>query len=210
MKNPFDPGYFSETELQSVGFRAIGKNVQISKACTIIGLPNIEIGNNVRIDAYCSLIAAGTGILHIGSFIHIGGYSLLSAGEGITMHDFSGLSQGVLIYSRSDDYSGKHLAGPMIPAKYTGATGGPVTLKRHVMIGAGSVVFPNVTIEEGAAVGALSLVARSLEGWGVYSGCPARKLMDRSKDLLKLETEMLRELEANGGTMQDDNARGPD
>ncbi len=37
---------------------------------------------------------------------------MLSAGDGIVMEDFSGLSQGVRIYSRTDDYSGKFLTNP--------------------------------------------------------------------------------------------------
>jgi acetyltransferase-like isoleucine patch superfamily enzyme len=194
MTNPFDPGYFSGDDLHSAGFKAIGKNVRIAKNCTIIGLPNIEIGNNVRIDGYCSIIAAGGGALRIGSFVHIGGYCLLSAGDGITMDDFSGLSQGVRIYSRTDDYTGQYLTNPTVPRKFTGITGGQVTLERHVIIGSGTVILPRLTIGEGSSVGALSLVTRSLKSWGVYSGCPARKLKARSKQLLELEGQMLREL----------------
>lgn len=195
MTNPFDSGYFSQDDLHSVGFKAIGNNVRIAKNCTIIGLPNIEIGNNVRIDGYCSIIAVGSGpSLRIGSFVHIGGYCHLSAGDGIIMDDFSGLSQGVRIYSITDDYTGKYLTNPTVPEKFTGSNRGKVTLKRHVIIGSGTVILPQVTIEEGSSVGALSLVTKSLESWGVYTGCPARKLKDRSKHLLELENQMLQEI----------------
>jgi galactoside O-acetyltransferase len=40
-------------------------------------------------------------------------------------------------------------------------------------------------------VGALSLVTRSLEAWGVYVGAPARRVKTRSKKLLELEKELL-------------------
>jgi acetyltransferase-like isoleucine patch superfamily enzyme len=198
MSNPFDHGYFSEDDLKTAGFKSLGHNVQIAKHCTIVGLPNIEIGNNVRIDPYCSLIASGSGWLRLGSFIHIGGYCLLSAGDGIVMEDFSGLAQGVCIYSRNDDYTGKYLTNPTVPKKYTGITHGQVTLKQHVIIGSGSVILPKVTIGEGAAVGALSLVGRSLEGWGVYAGCPAKLFKERSKDLLELKKQLLDELAHQG------------
>ena len=201
MNNPFDPGYYSEDDLRDAGFKAIGHNVRVAKNCTIIGLPNIEIGSNVRIDGYCSIIAAGGGALRIGSFVHIGGYCLLSAGEGIVMHDFSGLSQGVHIYSRTDDYTGKYLTNPTVPEKFTGVTGGQVVLERHVIIGSGTVVLPSVTIGEGSSVGALSLVTKALESWGVYSGCPARRLKGRSRDLLELEEQMLRELTGHKSTL---------
>ncbi|MGK7895471.1 MAG: acyltransferase [Xenococcus sp. (in: cyanobacteria)] len=192
--NPFNPGYFNEKDLKDVGFKALGQNVQIAKNCTIIGLENIEIGDNVRIDGYCSIIAPGQGWLRIGSFIHIGGYCLLSAGDGIRMDDFSGLSQGVKIYSRTDDYTGKYLTNPTVPEKYTGITCGTVTLERHVIIGSGSVILPKVTIGEGSSVGALSLVTKSLESWGVFFGSPAKRVKKRFKHLLELETELRQEI----------------
>lgn len=192
--NPFNSGYYTEHDLKNVGFKAIGRNVQIAKNCTIIGLENIAIGDNVRIDGYCTIIAAGQGWVNFGSFIHIGGYCLLSAGDGIRMENFSGLSQGVRIYSITDDYTGQHLTNPTVPEKYTGPTRGTVTLGRHVIIGSGTVILPKVSIGEGSAVGALSLVTKSLDPSGVFFGCPAKRLKGRSKRLLELEAELKQEL----------------
>jgi len=189
----FDPGYYTKTDLEKAGFKALGKNVFIAKNCTIIGTGNISIGNNVRIDGYCTIISAGEGFVELGSYIHIGGYCLLIASDGIVMEDFSGLSQGVKIYSRTDDYSGEHLTNPTVPAKYTGITKGKVTLSRHVIIGSGSVILPNVTIGEGSSVGALSLVNKTLESWGVYFGSPAKRIKTRSNRLLELEKQLIRE-----------------
>lgn len=190
----FNPGYYTDADLKKVGFKSIGKNVSIAKNCTIIGASNISIGNNVRIDGYCSIVAAGTGYVKLGSYIHIGGYSMLSAGYGIVMNDFSGLSQGVRIFSRTDDYSGEYLTNPTVPEKYIGISKGEVLLKKHVIIGSGSVVLPRVTIGEGSSVGALSLVTKSLDDWGVYFGSPVKRLKERSKNLLKLEEELRKEL----------------
>jgi acetyltransferase-like isoleucine patch superfamily enzyme len=190
--NPFDVGYYTEHDLRAAGFKAIGENVRIAKNCTIIGLDRIEIGDNVRIDGYTSLIAAD-GMLRIGSFVHIGSYSLLSAGDGITMQDFSGLSQGVRIYSRTDDYTGKHLTNPTVPSQFTGVNRGPVELGRHVIIGSQTVILPNIVVGEGSAVGAISLVTKSLESWGVYFGIPAKRLRARSKELLSLEAELMQQ-----------------
>ena len=58
--NPFDTGFYREDELRQFGFKRIGINVQIAKTCTVVGLENIAIGDNVRIDGYCTLVAAGT------------------------------------------------------------------------------------------------------------------------------------------------------
>lgn len=192
--NPFDHGYLDQDELASVGFKSLGKNVKISRTCTIIGLENIEIQNDVRIDGYCSIIAAGSGFVNIGSFVHIAGYCGIYAGHGFVMEDFSGLSSGVRIYSGTDDYSGKFLTNPTVPAKYTQIKSGMVTLRRHVIIGTGAVILPGVDAAEGASVGALSLVNKSLEPWTIYAGSPAKALKARSKDLLALEDQLWREL----------------
>lgn len=194
MNNPFNTGYYTEKDLSNSGFKSIGYNVKIAKNCTIIGLDNISIGNNVVIDSYCTICAAGGGTLEIGSFVHVGGYCLLSAGDGIILEDFSGLSQGVKIYSRSDDYSGKYLTNPTVPEKYTGFTKGPVKLHQYVIIGAESIILPNVTIGEGSSVGALSLVSRNLPEWGMFSGHPLRRLGDRSKKLLELRDKLIKDL----------------
>lgn len=196
MKKPFQTVYYSENDLKACGFKSVGKNVSIHESCIIIGMENISICDNVRIDPFVSIIA--TGPVTLGSFIHVGAYSLLSAGEGIIMEDFSGLSQGVKIYTRSADYSGRRLTNPTVPKKYGGGARGPVTLKRHVIIGAGTIILPDVTIGEGASVGALSLVTRSLKEWYMYSGIPAKRMKERSKDLLKLEAELRREIEETG------------
>jgi galactoside O-acetyltransferase len=189
MTNPFTRKYYADAELRDAGFRSIGNNVRIHQDVNIHGVENIQIGDNVRIDAYVTIIA--TGPVKIGSYVHIASYSLLSGGEGITLADFSGLSHGVKIYTRSDDYSGEYLTNPCVPSEFTNPTHGAVTLGRHVIIGAGSIILPSVTIGEGRSVGALSLVTKNLPEWGVHFGIPARKVRDRSRNLLKLERQLL-------------------
>ena len=188
--NPFNPGFYTENDLREAGFKSLGRNIQIARNCTIVGLENIQIGDNVRIDGYTSLIATGSGWLNIGSYIHIGGGCHLSAGAGIELHDFSGLSQGVRVYSKSDDYTGNSLTNATVPAKYKEITEGTVIISRHVIVGSGSVILPRVCIGEGSAIGALTLVAKNLDPWGVYFGVPAVKIKSRSKRLLELEAQL--------------------
>ena len=185
----FDKGFFSQKELEFAGFKSLGENVLISRNITIVGIENISIGNDVRIDDYCMLISPNKGYINIGNNVHIAGYCLLSASDGITLGNYSGLSHGVKVYSRTDDYSGEYLTNPTVPSKYTGAKGGAVTISKHAIIGSGSVLLPNVIIGEGASVGAQSLVTKSLEGWFVYFGTPVKKLKSRKKKLLDLEFE---------------------
>ena len=193
IENPFNPGYLGSEQLIDLGFGKVGKNVRIAKSTTIIGLNNIFFGDDIRIDGYTTIVANGGGRLLVGSNVHIGAYCLLSCGEDVALADFSGLSQGVRIYTRTDDYSGRTLTNPTVPAKFTGVRSGKVFLGRHVIIGSGTVVLPGVSIGEGAAVGALSLVTKNLDEWGVFFGSPAKKIKNRARTLLSLEEEYLRE-----------------
>lgn len=189
---PFNPGYFHSEALRHFGFGAIGENVSIAKNCTIIGPGNIFIGNHVRIDGHTTIVAH-TGTLTLGSHIHIGGGAHISCATDITLHDFSGLSQNVCLYSATDDYSGKGMTNPMVPKAFLAVHSAPITLKKHVIIGSGSIVLPGVTIEEGSAVGALSLVNHSLEAWGVYSGIPVKYRKPRSREIQTLEAQFTQE-----------------
>ncbi|SAI73880.1 2%2C3%2C4%2C5-tetrahydropyridine-2%2C6-dicarboxy late N-acetyltransferase [Bordetella ansorpii] len=192
--NPFQRGYWNETELAGFGFASVGRHVQVSKDCTIVGLQNISLGDHVRIDGP-TLLTATTGYIRIGSYIHIGSGSSLGGGAGITLGDFANISQGVHIYSVSDDYSGQTLTNPCVPARYKNVQAAPVTFERHVIVGSNSVVLPGVTLGEGASVGALTLVNRTLQPWGIYGGTPARRLKSRARDLLKNEAAFLDELQ---------------
>ena len=81
-----------------------------------------------------------------------------------------------------------------MPEQYTGVTQGKVEIRKHVIIGSGSIILPRITIGEGSSVGALSLVTKSIDEWGVYFGIPVKKLKNRLKDVLKLESELIEKL----------------
>ncbi len=179
--------YLTEHDLKDAGFRGLGRKVKIHTRASIYGLENIIIGDNVRIDDFSIIIA--TGIVEIGSHVSIPNFCFLGARNGIVLEDFVTLAPGTKIFTASDDYSGTKLTGPTLPAEYTGGKAGKVVLKRHVIIGAGSVVLPGCTIGEGCSIGALSLVATDLEPWGIYAGIPVSRLRDRNRDLLTLEQE---------------------
>lgn len=187
----FNKGYYDSAALKDVGFAQVGENVQIAKNCTIVGLENISLGDHIRIDAMCSIIATGPMIFHGRN--HIGAFCHLVSRGGLEFGMFSGLSQRVSIYTISDDYGGQFLTNPTVPDRYTSCTVAPVRLGKHVIVGSGAVILPGASIGEGASVGALSLVTKPLDPWGVYTGTPARRVKERVRDLLALEQQLLSE-----------------
>jgi acetyltransferase-like isoleucine patch superfamily enzyme len=186
--------YLNEKDLRSVGFRHIGRNVKISDKASIYNPELMEIGDNSRIDDFCVV----SGRIVVGHYCHITPMCLVAGGApGIFFSDFCTLAYGVKVFSQSDDYSGHTLANSLIPKKYKEETYKKVSVGRHVIIGAGSIVFPGVDVGEGCAIGAMSLVNRSTEPWGIYLGIPVRRVKARKRDLLELEKRFLEEIGGN-------------
>ena len=182
--------YLTDIELKSIGFKALGKNVKISDKAAIYNPERIEIGDNSRIDDFCVI----SGNVKIGQYVHIAPFCLVAGGEmGVQMDDFSGLAYQVQVFSQSDDYSGRSLTNPTISAKYKKEIKKRVHLARHVIVGAGSIIFPGVKLAEGCSVGAMSLVNKTTEPWGIYVGNPAKRVKERKQNLLELEIEFLRD-----------------
>lgn len=178
--------FYSKEELETIGLASFGENVLISRKASIYNAGRISVGSYVRIDDFC-VLSAGAGRIEFGSFIHVGVYSCLIGAGRISVGDYSNISSRVSIYSSNDDYSGGHLTNPMVPTEFTSVFSAQVSIGRHVIIGSGSIILPGVTIAEGAAIGGLSLVKRDCEGFTIYGGVPARRLGDRSRELLGLE-----------------------
>ena len=186
--------FLGAQELAALGLGACGDDVRISAKASLHNAKNIRIGNHVRIDDFC-VLSAGDGGIELGNFIHVGVFSSLIGAGKITLRDFCNLSSRTSIYSSNDDYSGAHMTNPTVPPQFTGVAHAAVTVGRHVIIGAGSVLLPGVTLEDGVAVGALSLIKQNCEAFGIYAGSPARRIGDRKRDLLELEGQFLRQLD---------------
>jgi len=173
-------------------FGSIGEKCRISDYARFYGAENIFIGNNVRIDDFVIITAKEP--VYIGDYVHIAAYSAIHGTFGVTIKDFVNISSNISIYSASDDYSGRSLTSPVIPDKYKSVVTGRVILERHVIVGANSVILPNVTIGEGTAVGAMSFVKKDLPSFKICYGIPCKVMKDRDKKFLELEKEFLNSL----------------
>jgi galactoside O-acetyltransferase len=181
--------FYTAAELPSLGLKSCGENVRISRKVSLYGAEHIEIGNNVRIDDFCIL----SGHIRLGDYIHIAAQVFLVGGKhGIIMEDFSGLASRCAVYTESDDYSGEHLSNPTCPERYRAPYGGEVVLKRYVNVGSGSPLLPGVTIEEGAAVGAMSLVIRDVPSWTICAGISCRVIKAHSRKTIALGEDLLK------------------
>jgi galactoside O-acetyltransferase len=180
----------SREAIEHMGFASVGKNVSLSDRASFYNCAAISIGDNVRIDDFC-VLSAGAGGIKVGNNVHIAVFSSLMGAGAISLADFCNISSRVAIYSSTDDYSGATMTNPTIPPEYTGVEHADVWLGKHVIIGTGSVILPGARLEEGVAVGALSLIKGSCPAFGVYAGVPAKRLKERKRDLLEYEQRYL-------------------
>lgn len=188
----YNANFLDRPTLERLPFRGLGSNVLIDASVKIIEVENLALGDNVRIDANTTIVCSGR--VEIGSWVHIAGNCYLEGRGGLTIEDFCNVSSFVSLHSVSDDFSGRSLTNPMTPDRFKNLDERAVILRRHAAIGAKSTILPGVTLEQGAVVGAHSLVRSDCEAWTIYAGVPAIPRGNRDRLVLDLEAEMLRDL----------------
>lgn len=175
--------FLSEEQLQNLGFGKLGSNVLISDKASIYNAKHIQLGSDVRIDDF-SILSAGEDGIEIGNNVHIACYVSLIGKSKITIGDYAGISSKTAVYSSSDDYSGNFMTGPTVPESMRKVDNRPVVIADYVIVGAQSVILPGVTIGEGSAIGALSMVTKNVSPWGIYVGSPLKFIKSRSNKML--------------------------
>jgi galactoside O-acetyltransferase len=181
MKNKLDPGWYTEDDLREMGFANVGENIKVSKNCMMVGEDKIHIGSNVRIDAFTTIVT-GKEKIYIGDYSHIACGVHLSGTYGFVSEGYNIIAAGSKIYSGVDDYTGPYLiTAPNISEKNVNIKHGVITMEKYSILGCNCVVFPDVTLHEGSAMGACSFTNKSLDPWNVYLGVPAKKIKKREK-----------------------------
>lgn len=169
-----------------------GSNVIIGKTVRIRYPELVFIGDNVIIDDFTYISTS----LCLSQYVHIAAGSKLIGGRKamISIGSFSSLAPNVVIAAGSDDYIGG-IASPLVPVQYKGNMQiGKIEIGNHCVVGANTTLLPNVKLDNGAAVGAQSLVKSDLDAWKLYAGIPAKFIKDRDKNkILAFENSFLSE-----------------
>jgi len=189
-KRELTSNYYDSRDLLELGIGGCGQNVLISQQSVLVGIENLIVGDNVRIDSFVLLLASRN-TLSIGSNVHIEPHSSLVAHHGITIGNSCTISHGVRLFTASADYSGASFTNRFPEESFQKPKIGPIIISDHVIIGANSVVMPNVQLKEGAAVGALSFVRDSLDPWQIYAGNPLRVLGPRVTEVKNTANKFL-------------------
>lgn len=182
-----ESNFYTRDELDGMGLGKIGKDVLLSRKCSIYGAKNIRLGNHIRIDDYSIL----SGNICIGDYVHISAGVYLFAGEtGIDIGDYVAISSHSSVYAVSDDYLGNAMCNPTIPEQYRKVEKARVIIEKHVLIGAGSVILPGVHLKEGSSFGSMTLINKDSKAWVIYMGTPMKEWKERKKMPLLFEKEL--------------------
>ncbi|GAA4965543.1 acyltransferase [Kineococcus glutinatus] len=175
--------FLPRDEVLALGLAEVGRDVLIDSAAVIMGAGAIRIGDHTRIDAH-SILSAGSGGIDLGRHVHVAAAAHLWGAAGIRMGNFAAVSARASVYSATDDYAEGYLSNPTVPDTLRKVTSAPVEIADMAVVGCGSVVMPGVRLGTGSAVGALSLVARSVPDYAFVAGNPLRGVGQRSRERL--------------------------
>ena len=174
-------------------FAEVGENVLISTRAVFYETEKMHIGDNSRIDDFCLI----TGRVTLGRNVHLTAYTHVAGGRpGVTFGDFATCAYACHILTQSDDYSGSTMTNSTVPRQFKSETLRAVRIGRHAILGTGTIVLPGCDVGDGVSTGAGTVVTNPLDDWTIYVGQPARAIGPRSRSLLDLEAEYLKD----GGT----------
>ncbi len=160
-------------------FKSIGIDVTIYEMARIVKKSVIEIGDHTRIDDF-SFIYGGKGI-KIGRYCHISSFVSIIGGGELFIGDYVSVAAGARILTGTDRYDGGSRMSTSAPIEQRNPILSTVRIEKDGFVGTNAIVFPGVTIGEGAVLGANSLAKHDLEPWGVYVGSPCKKIKTRPK-----------------------------
>jgi acetyltransferase-like isoleucine patch superfamily enzyme len=182
---PINAKIMSKDELNALGLRYVGDNVFIDRTVRIFYPHKVSIESNTRID--CQSVISCNGDVYIGPYSHFSIGTKIMGGGSFRSAAYVGVSSNVTFMTSSENYAGDAMSTCMVPQEFRKNLIGNISLEEHVVCGPNSVVLPNVTIGQGAAVGALSLISHSVPPFIIVSGNPARKVGIRKNDILEAQ-----------------------
>lgn len=164
MSHPYGGRFHEQAVYESL--QACGHDTKLHRLARLIQPERIRIGRGCIVDDF-TVLFGGQG-LTLGDRVHVSSFSSIVGGGRATLDSFAGLSAGCRLITGSEQYQGEGLTNPCIPDEFRAVERGTVILRKHALLFTNVIVFPDVTIGEGAVVAAGSIVAHDLDPWGIY------------------------------------------
>lgn len=157
-----------------------GEGVRIYPLAKLAYPHVIELGNHCRIRDFV-FIFAGKGVT-IGDYSDMQPHSVIWGGGTTTIGNRVSIGPGTVLLSAVYSHAKGLKMVDGLPEESSNALYGRLVICDDVYIGANCSLMPDITIGEGAVIGAGSFVNKDVEPWTVVAGSPARKISVREKE----------------------------
>lgn len=159
--------------------RKCGTGVRLYPLCKI-AYPEVT-----ELDDYCRIrdfvfIFAGAGV-RIGKYTDMQPHSIIWGGGETLIGERVSVGPGVVLLSAVYSHEKGFKTVDGLPEGSTKALYGKLIIRDDVYIGANCTLMPDITIGEGAVIGAGSFVNKDVEPWTIVAGSPAKKIGERQK-----------------------------
>jgi acetyltransferase-like isoleucine patch superfamily enzyme len=138
----------------------------------------IDIGDDVLVDGKCSFLFANRfterPTLRIGDRTGIGHDCTFAVGDRITIGNDCRIARGVWMFDSPGHPSDPEARRLGLPPDRDQVK--PITIGDNVWIGGFSIIYPGVTIGEGAVIAAGSVIIADVPAHTVMAGNPARRI----------------------------------
>lgn len=174
-------GFLLRAAYYRTKLRKMGNDVFINVGVMIWNPERVEIGNNVHLNVYVTLIGHDSALIQIGSFINISSYTMINGRGGVVIEDYSGISNHCAIYSVTHHHQfpdGRRALGSMAPLEDQNLIIAPIRIHKYANVRWGSIILPGVEIGEWSVVAACSLVKNSVPPNIIVGGVPAKRISE--------------------------------
>lgn len=154
-----------------------GTGAEIFPTAKIVQQNNLLLDDYAVISDFC-FVLAGT-YTKIGKYSRLAPYAMITGGGETYIHEYVDISYSAKILTGSDDIYSGYLSLPKVPAEQRKITRGRVEIHSYAYIGINTIIYPGVTIAEGAMTEPNTIVKQNLEAWTIYGGAACTKLGKR-------------------------------
>ena len=141
-------------------FNSVGKKLFSDILIYIDHPKSISIGNNCRINRFCSLVACANSKIRIGNSVSINQMVNINSANGGEINIGDNVLIGSNVVIRASDHNINDLDKNINNA---GHVPGKINICNNVWIASNCVILKNVTIEEGSVIGAGTIVTKDVK-----------------------------------------------
>jgi galactoside O-acetyltransferase len=160
-------GYYLRALYYSRKLKGFCGNVLMERNVVLKNPQNYSIHRFVLLDMDCKILC-DEAIIESGC--HLAVNSLVTGGGCLIMKKYSGLGHNSIIITATDTIEGGYRhSGPMLPQEQRKVLRMTTTIEQDAWPSTNVVVFPGVTIGEGAVIAPGSVLKKNIKPWSVWA-----------------------------------------